>query len=315
ERIKSGQTTTGNEAPIKQAEFEIQNLIGVLKKEEPSPQSQTGVTATAATTPSMTAMPGMSSSLPPEVAALMQKPTGGISVDTNNVAQLLKTDKLENAVGELDKLLAEVSILDSSQSQQQQLQQQSQQLQQQQPQQPPSQQQQQVPPPSSTSPSQTPIANAGVSQTVEANATVMLDGRNSQPAKPGTTITAYQWTQLHSPGAVPVNLIGGPNIPTPMFIAPMLPYDTALAFGLRVLASDGGVSTNDAVVHVMVKRYAGPMTTAGGGAPLAFQQPPSSQSQLQQPPPQQQLPGMGQQQHPLSPNLQQQPNLPSHITP
>jgi hypothetical protein len=54
----------------------------------------------------------------------------------------------------------------------------------------------------------------------------MLDGRNSQPAKPGTTITAYQWTQLPIQGAVPVNLIGGPNIPTPMFIAPTLPYDT-----------------------------------------------------------------------------------------
>jgi len=158
----------------------------------------------------------------------------------------------------------------------------------------------------------------------------MLDGRNSQPAKPGTSITAYQWTQLPTPGAVPVNLIGGPNIPTPMFIAPTLPYDTTLSFGLKVLASDGSVSTNDAVAHVMVKRFTGPMTSAalGGsvGTPGAFQQPPGSQSQLQQPqqplqqqqpifPPQQQLPGLGQQQQPASPNLQQQPNLPSATTP
>jgi len=152
----------------------------------------------------------------------------------------------------------------------------------------------------------------------------MLDGRNSQPAKPGTTITAYQWTQLPTQGAVPVNLIGGPNIPTPMFIAPMLPYPTTLAFSLRVMASDGSVSTNDAVVQVMVN--SAPMTTAlaggGGGALGAFQQPPS-QLQQQQPlqqqpilPPQQQqqLPSMGQQ-PPLSPNLQQQPNLPSATTP
>ena len=117
-----------------------------------------------------------------------------------------------------------------------------------------------------------------------------------------------------------------------MFIAPTLPYDTTITFGLKVMASDGSVSTNDAVVHIMVKRYAGPMTTAGG-ALGAFQQQPPSQSQLQQQPqqpfqqqqpifppqqqqvPQQQLPGMGQQQLPLSPNLQQQPNFPSHVTP
>jgi hypothetical protein len=140
------------------------------------------------------------------------------------------------------------------------------------------------------------------------NATVMLDGRNSQPTKPGTTITTYQWTQLPTQGAVPVNLIGGPNIPTPMFIAPTLPYDTTPSFGLKVLASDGSVSTNDTTVHVMVKRYAVPMTSAGVASPLrAFQQqPPSQLQQPQQPilPPQQQLPGMGQQQQQQQPNLQ-----------
>jgi hypothetical protein len=317
-QIKSGQTT-GQANPIKDTVFEIQNLIGVLKKQGFSPPSPTaGAAATtgtgtiaATTSPGLTGVPGTtttSSTLAPEVVALMQKPTGGMSVDMNNVAQLLKTDELGNAIGQLDKLLAEVSTLASSQSQQQQ--------------QP--QQQQQVPPPSSTSTSpstsQTPIANAGVSQTVEANATVMLDARNSQPAKPGTTITAYQWTQLPTQGAVPVNLIGGPNIPTPMFIAPTLPYDTTLSFGLRVLASDGSISTNDAVVQVMVKRYTGPTTTAGGAPLGAFQQQQQPPSQLQQPQqptptPQQQLPDMGQQQLPLSPNLQQQPNLPSHISP
>jgi len=338
EQIKSGQTT-GQANPIKETVFEIQNLIGVLKKQGFSPPSTTaGAAAPTSTTTAPTTttspglaggMPGTSPSLPPEVTALMQNPTGGMSVDMNNVAQSLKTDELGNAVGQLDKLLAEVSTMaSSSQSQSQQ------QLQQLQLQQQPQQQPQLQPPPSSlssssTSPSQTPIANAGISQTVDANATVMLDGRNSQPAKPGTSITAYQWTQLPTPGAVPVNLIGGPSIPTPMFIAPTLPYDTTLSFGLKVLASDGSVSTNDAVAHVMVKGYTGPMTSAGGGSvgtPGAFQQPPGSQLQLQQPqqplqqqqpifPPQQQLPGMGQQQQPASPNLQQQPNLPSATTP
>jgi hypothetical protein len=71
------------------------------------------------------------------------------------------------------------------------------------------------------------------------------------------------------------------------------------------MASDGSVGTNDAVVYVMVKRYAVPMTSAGVASPLgAFQQ--QQPAQLQQPqhpilPHQQQLPGMGQQQQP---NLQ-----------
>jgi predicted sulfurtransferase len=59
--------------------------------------------------------------------------------------------------------------------------------------------QQPVPPLSPSSPSPRlppPIANADVSQTVDANATVMLDGRNSYPTQPGTRIIAYQWTQL-----------------------------------------------------------------------------------------------------------------------
>jgi hypothetical protein len=321
-QIKSGQTT-GQTTPIKQTAFEVQNLIGVLKSQQPPASSPTAGAATgtpplmATTAPGSAAMPGISSSLPPEVTALMQNPTGGMSVDTNHVAQLVRTGELGTAIGELDKLLAEVSTLDSSLSQLQQ-----------------QQQQQQQQPPSSQQQLQTPMANAGVSQTVEANATVMLDGRNSQPAKPGTTITAYQWTQLPTQGAVPVNLIGGPNIPTPMFIAPTLPYDTTLSFGLRVMASDGSVSTNDAVAHIMVKRYTGPMTGAGAASPLgAFQQQPPAQlqQQPQQPfqqqqpilPPQQQLPGMGQQQQlpgmgqqqQLPGMGQQQPNLPTHITP
>ena len=101
---------------------------------------------------------------------------------------------------------------------------------------------------------------------------------------------------------------------------------------LTVMASDGTVSTKDAVVNVTVKRYTGPTIIGGagnaGGTLGAFQQQPQSQLQQPQQPfqqqpilppyqqqvPQQQLLGMGQQ-LPLSPNLQQQPNLPSHITP
>jgi hypothetical protein len=54
-----------------------------------------------------------------------------------------------------------------------------------------------------------PVANAGVSQIVDANANVVLDGRNSyvpilqqQQQQPSRMIIAYQWTQL--PIGVPV---------------------------------------------------------------------------------------------------------------
>ena len=46
------------------------------------------------------------------------------------------------------------------------------------------------------------------------------------------------------------------NTATPTFVAPMIPYDTMLAFGLKVLDSDGGaVSSNPTIVYVMVKHH------------------------------------------------------------
>ena len=47
----------------------------------------------------------------------------------------------------------------------------------------------------------------------------------------------------------------GASTPTPMFKAPVLPHDTTLAFSLRVMASDGSVSSNPAVVYVTIKHY------------------------------------------------------------
>jgi hypothetical protein len=129
-----------------------------------------------------------------------------------------------------------------------------------------------------------PIANAGVSQIVDANTNVMLDGRNSfvpilgQQANTTTIlvinnnkmIIAYQWTQLSV--GVPVNITGA-NTPTPTFIAPMLPYDTTLAFSLRVMSNDGLVSTNQAIVYVMVKHYyPGSNSGISSGTPLQPQQ-------------------------------------------
>jgi hypothetical protein len=143
-----------------------------------------------------------------------------------------------------------------------------------------------------------PIANAGVSQIVDANTNVMLDGRNSfvpmlgQQQANTTTIVgvnnnkmiiAYQWTQL--PVGVPVNITGA-NTPTPTFTAPMLPYDTTLAFSLRVMSNDGLVSTNQAMVYVMVKHYySGSNSGISSGTPLQqqpYQQPQQLQSQQPQ---------------------------------
>jgi hypothetical protein len=139
------------------------------------------------------------------------------------------------------------------------------------------QQQRVLPPASSASPLALPppIAIAGASQIVDANTNVVLDGRNSfipsvlQQQQPEQAISsnnraiiAYQWTQL--PIGIPVNITGA-NTPTPRFTAPMLPYDTTLAFSLRVVSNDGMVSSNSAVVYVMVKHYSGANSISSSG--------------------------------------------------
>jgi hypothetical protein len=161
---------------------------------------------------------------------------------------------------------------------------------------------------------------------VDANTNVMLDGRNSfvpilqQQANTTTIaginnnkmIVAYQWIQL--PVGVPVNITGA-NTPTPTFTAPMLPYDTTLAFSLRVMSNDGLVSSNQAVAYVMVKHYS---ATNNIGSSSGVQQPQqqqqlSSQVQQQQQPivpsqPQQSAVPPIQQQLIPSPSQQQQPS-------
>src|SRR5919198_2119825 len=82
---------------------------------------------------------------------------------------------------------------------------------------------------------------------------IMQQQQQQQPGSNSRVIIAYEWTQLPI-GGVPVNMTGA-STPTPMFKAPMLPYDTTLAFSLRVTASDGSVSSNLAVVYVMIKHY------------------------------------------------------------
>jgi hypothetical protein len=109
-----------------------------------------------------------------------------------------------------------------------------------------------------------PVANAGISQTVNENARVTLDGRASY-SPTGGVIVGYQWTQLTS--GVPVILTGA-DTATPTLTTPIVPSDTVLAFSLRVLDNHGAVSTNPAVVYVMVKHNPNNIGTTGGNTPI-----------------------------------------------
>lgn len=109
-----------------------------------------------------------------------------------------------------------------------------------------------------------PVANAGVSQTVNENTRVTLDGRASY-SPIGGVVVGYQWTQLATTG-VPVLLLGA-NTATPTFSVPMVPTDTVLAFSLRVLDNQGSVSTNPSVVYVTIKHNPNTIGTIGSNTP------------------------------------------------
>ena len=200
------------------------------------------------------------------------------------------------------------------------LQQQQQQLHQPQIQQPPSSGIQRV--------NQPPTANAGLSQTVYGGSVVLLDGRNSYDPDSyavgirsdgariitNNGIAAYQWTQVQIPTTSsttpavqsPVVMLQGANTGTPTFVASVLPYDTMLAFSLKVMDSDGGsVSTNPAIVYVMIKHNPNNIGTTGGNTPGTIIIQPQQQQQQQQ------------QQQPIVPNnnAPSQPNSPPTSSP
>jgi hypothetical protein len=120
------------------------------------------------------------------------------------------------------------------------------------------------------------VADAGISQTVNENTKVTLDGRASY-SPTGGVVVAYQWTQLDTTG-VPVVLVGA-NTAAPTFTAPMVPTDTVLAFSLRVLDNHGSISTNPVVVYVTVKHNPNDIGTIGGNTPRTNVIPPQQQQQ------------------------------------
>ncbi len=149
---------------------------------------------------------------------------------------------------------------------------------------------------------QPPIANAGVFQTVYGGTIVTLDGRSSYDpdnyalgaSSFGTSIiikngiAAYQWTQVQIPNTStstpavksPVVILQGANSATPTFVAPILPYDTMLAFSLKVLDSDGGaVNSNPTIVYIMIKHNPNNIGAIGGNTPGTTIHQPQQQQQ------------------------------------
>jgi hypothetical protein len=102
-----------------------------------------------------------------------------------------------------------------------------------------------------------PIANAGISQTVNENARVTLDGRASY-SPTGGVVVAYQWTQLTS--GVPVVLTGA-NTVTPTLTTPTVPSDTVLAFSLRIMDNHSVISSTPSIAYVIVKHHLAGGTT------------------------------------------------------
>ena len=93
-----------------------------------------------------------------------------------------------------------------------------------------------------------PIANAGPNQVVNQLSAVTLDGTGSYDPD-GGTIVSYSWIQT---AGIPV-LLNGANTATPTFTAPVVSFDTILAFRLKVINNNGIVSNNPAIAYITVK--------------------------------------------------------------
>ncbi len=91
----------------------------------------------------------------------------------------------------------------------------------------------------------TPVADAGATQLVTAQAIVTLDGTGSTDAD--GSIASYRWTQVSGPN---VALSNG-TIATPNFTAPVLANDTELVFRLTVTDDAGATAT--ATVSITVQ--------------------------------------------------------------
>ena len=92
-------------------------------------------------------------------------------------------------------------------------------------------------------PNQSPIADAGSSQSVLTGVEVNLDGSGS--SDPDGTIASYSWTRI---SGTSISLIGG-NTSTPSFIAP--DQDATIVLRLTVTDNDGATDTDDVTITVV----------------------------------------------------------------
>jgi PKD domain len=105
-----------------------------------------------------------------------------------------------------------------------------------------------------------PVANAGQDQVVNANSTVVLVGSLSKD--PDGDSISYHWMQVSGSPAI---TLGGANTPVWEFTAPSVPSDTTLTFQLTVTDSHG--LSDRGRVNVLVKAHsAHAIVTAGHGS-------------------------------------------------
>jgi hypothetical protein len=90
-----------------------------------------------------------------------------------------------------------------------------------------------------------PLADAGVSQTVDAGALVVLDGSNSRGG--GAPIASYAWTQT---GGVTVTLTDADQVQA-AFVAPDVAAQQTLSFRLTIVNTLGAADSDGASVTVL----------------------------------------------------------------
>ena len=102
-----------------------------------------------------------------------------------------------------------------------------------------------------------PVANAGLDQSVAASATVTLNGSGNDP---DGNVAGYAWTQT----AGPTVSLSGASSATATFTAPAVTTRTALTFRLTVTDDDGATGTDEATVTVSPQATNRPPTANAG---------------------------------------------------
>ncbi|WP_439100995.1 S8 family serine peptidase [Congregibacter sp.] len=118
-----------------------------------------------------------------------------------------------------------------------------------------------VPPPVNTA----PVAEAGDSQTVDAEVEVMLSGDASRDND--GSITAFAWSQIEGPAVE----LSAADQSQATFTAPSLGEDRELLFSLRVTDDDGATASDTVTVTVLAATVAEEVSISGRIVPSASQ--------------------------------------------